>query len=111
MLLEQDDRDADKKLEEESIEKFSLRPYQQNAVLSVESGLKDGKRRMLVAMATGTGKTRTAIALMYRLIKAKKCRRILFLVDRKSLGTQTEDSLKDTKFDGLAFTDIYDVKH
>ncbi|MDE7542846.1 type I restriction-modification system endonuclease [Bacillus cereus] len=110
MLLEQDDQDADKKLEEESIEKFSLRPYQQNAVLSVESGLKDGKRRMLVAMATGTGKTRTAIALMYRLIKAKKCRRILFLVDRKSLGTQTEDSLKDTKFDGLAFTDIYDVK-
>lgn len=54
MLLEQDDQDADKKLEEESIEKFSLRPYQQNAVLSVESGLKESKRRMLVAMATGT---------------------------------------------------------
>ena len=53
MLLEQDDQDADKKLEEESIEKFSLRPYQQNAVLSVESGLKESKRRMLVAMATG----------------------------------------------------------
>ena len=71
MLLEQDDQDADKKLEEESIEKFSLRPTNKNAVLSVESGLKESKRRMLVAMAAGTEKTRTAIALMYRLIKRK----------------------------------------
>lgn len=78
MLLEQDDQDADKKLEEESIEKFSLRPYQQNAVLSVESGLKESKRRMLVAMATGTGKTRTAIALMYRLIKRKSVAEFYF---------------------------------
>ena len=66
---------------------------------------------MLVAMATGTGKTRTAIALMYRLIKAKKCRRILFLVDRNSLGQQTADALKDSKMEnGLPFSSIYDVK-
>ncbi len=65
---------------------------------------------MLIAMATGTGKTRTAIALMYRLIKSKKCRRILFLVDRSSLGRQTEDALKDTKIEGYSFADIYDVK-
>ena len=56
---------------------------------------------MLIAMATGTGKTRTAIALMYRLIKSKKCRRILFLVDRSSLGRQTEDALKDTKLKAI----------
>ncbi|MGG1417538.1 type I restriction-modification system endonuclease [Bacillus subtilis] len=110
LLLSQDDQDANKRLEEEDITKFGLRHYQQSAVLAAESGLKEGKRRMLIAMATGTGKTRTAIALMYRLIKSKKCRRILFLVDRNSLGTQTEDALKDTKIEGYSFSDIYDVK-
>lgn len=110
LLLSQDDKDADKRLEEEDITKFGLRHYQQNAVLAAEKSLKEGNRRMLIAMATGTGKTRTAIALMYRLIKSKKCRRILFLVDRNSLGKQTEDSLKDTKIEGYSFADIYDVK-
>lgn len=110
LLLSQDDADANKRLEEEDITKFGLRHYQQNAVLATEAALKEGQRRMLAAMATGTGKTRTAIALMYRLIKTKKCRRILFLVDRKSLGKQTEDALKDTKIEGYSFSDIYDVK-
>lgn len=110
LLLSQDDKDANKLLEEEDITKFGLRHYQQSAVLSAEIGLKEGQRRMLVAMATGTGKTRTAIALMYRLIKTKKCRRILFLVDRNSLGQQTDDALKDTKIEGYSFADIYDVK-
>ncbi|MGF7490307.1 type I restriction-modification system endonuclease [Bacillus velezensis] len=110
LLLSQDDKDANKRLEEEDITKFGLRHYQQRAVLSAEEGLKEGQRRMLIAMATGTGKTRTAIALMYRLIKSKKCRRILFLVDRNSLGKQTEDSLKDTKIEGYSFADTYDVK-
>lgn len=110
LLLSQDDVDANKRLEEENIKKFGLRHYQQNAVLATEAALKEGQRRMLVAMATGTGKTRTAIALMYRLIKTKKCRRILFLVDRNSLGKQTEDALKDTKIEGYSFSDIYDVK-
>ncbi|KDN90486.1 type I restriction enzyme EcoKI subunit R [Bacillus amyloliquefaciens] len=110
LLLSQDDKDANKRLEEEDITKFGLRHYQQRAVLSAEEGLKEGQRRMLIAMATGTGKTRTAIALMYRLIKSKKCRRILFLVDRNSLGKQTEDALKDTKIEGYSFADIYDVK-
>ncbi|MBM4763856.1 type I restriction-modification system endonuclease [Bacillus sp. B15-48] len=110
LLLSQDDKDADKRLEEEDITKFGLRHYQQSAVLAAEKVLKEGQRRMLIAMATGTGKTRTAIALMYRLIKSKKCRRILFLVDRNSLGKQTEDALKDTKIEGYSFADIYDVK-
>lgn len=110
LLLSQDDHDANKRLEEEDIGKFGLRHYQQSAVLAAEAALKEGQRRMLIAMATGTGKTRTAIALMYRLIKSKKCRRILFLVDRNSLGEQTGDALKDTKIEGYSFTDIYDVK-
>jgi len=110
LLLSQDDNDANRKLEEEDITKFGLRHYQEKAILAAEQALREGKRRMLIAMATGTGKTRTAIALMYRLIKSKKCRRILFLVDRNSLGEQTEDALKDTKIEGYSFTDIYDVK-
>jgi type I restriction enzyme R subunit len=110
LLLSQDYKDANKRLEEEDITKFGLRHYQQSAVLASEAGLIEGKRRMLIAMATGTGKTRTAIALMYRLIKSKKCRRILFLVDRNSLGIQAEDALKDTKIEGYSFSDIYDVK-
>ncbi|MBF0706028.1 type I restriction-modification system endonuclease [Alkalihalobacillus hwajinpoensis] len=109
LLLSQDDSGANKRLEDEDITKFDLRDYQQKAVLATEQALKEGQRKMLVAMATGTGKTRTAIALMYRLIKTKKCRRILFLVDRNSLGQQTEDSLIDTKVEGLSFTDIYNV--
>ncbi|MFC0472841.1 type I restriction-modification system endonuclease [Halalkalibacter kiskunsagensis] len=110
LLLSQDDQGADKKLKEEDITKFGLRPYQQQAVLSAEAALMAGQRRMLVAMATGTGKTRTAIALMYRLIKSKKVRRILFLVDRSTLGKQTADALVDTKIEGLSFSDIYDIK-
>ncbi|MDD9267854.1 type I restriction-modification system endonuclease [Paenibacillus sp. GCM10023248] len=110
LLLSQDDVDANKKLQAEDITKFGLRSYQQSAVLSAEAALIEGQRKMLIAMATGTGKTRTAIALMYRLIKSKKCRRILFLVDRNSLGQQTEDALKDTKIEGYSFADIYDIK-
>ncbi|TDQ37924.1 type I restriction-modification system endonuclease [Aureibacillus halotolerans] len=109
-LLKQNDQEADEKLKKEDITKFALRPYQRKAVFTVEEAYSDGKRKMLLAMATGTGKTRTAIALMYRLINTKKARRILFLVDRNSLGKQTEDAIKDTKVDGLSFSDIFDVK-
>lgn len=111
LLLDVDDREANERLKAEDITKFGLRDYQQKAVLAAEESLIHGARRMLVAMATGTGKTRTAIALMYRLIKARKCRRILFLVDRNSLGQQTIDALKDSKMEnGLPFSSIYDVK-
>ena len=110
LLLSQDDETANEQLKEEDITKFGLRSYQQNAVLAAEQAMQEGQRKMLIAMATGTGKTRTAIALMYRLIKAKKSRRILFLVDRKSLGVQTENALKDTEIEGLPFSSIYDVK-
>lgn len=111
LLLDVDDKEANERLKNEDITKFGLREYQQKAVLAAEEALMQGVRKMLVAMATGTGKTRTAIALMYRLIKAKKCRRILFLVDRNSLGQQTADALKDSKMENdLSFTSIYDVK-
>jgi type I restriction enzyme R subunit len=59
-------------------------------VEAIEGALAEGRRELLVAMATGTGKTRTSVALMYRLLKDKRFRRILFLVDRNALGEQAE---------------------
>ena len=62
-------------------------------------------------MATGTGKTRTCIGLCYRLLKTKRFRRVLFLVDRNALGRQTSDALKDLRLENLqTFYDIFDVK-
>jgi type I restriction enzyme R subunit len=62
-------------------------------------------------MATGTGKTITCIGLIYRLIKTRRFRRILFLVDRTALGEQAADKLKDVRLENLqTFPDIYDVK-
>ena len=88
-----------------------LRPYQCDAIESLESALLAGKRRaLLVAMATGTGKTLTAIALLYRLMKSGYARRILFLVDRRALAAQA--AMAFSRFDAepnLKFDKIYEV--
>ena len=58
---------------------FALRHYQQTAIHAAEAAIAQGQRDMLLAMATGTGKTKTCIALIYRLLKAQRFRRALFL--------------------------------
>lgn len=58
-----------------------LRPYQTKAIQAVEDAITRGQRDILLAMATGTGKTRLAIALMYEVLRRKRFRRILFFVD------------------------------
>ncbi|WP_263848948.1 type I restriction-modification system endonuclease [Limosilactobacillus equigenerosi] len=63
-----------------------------------------------MAMATGTGKTRTAISLMYRLLKHKRARRILYLVDRQSLATQTNNALTDNRIEQQSISSIFGVK-
>ena len=108
--LKQDIDDAHAKLDTEPMP-YIDRDYQRNAILAVERGIAKGQRELLVAMATGTGKTRTCIGLCYRLIKTKRFRSVLFLVDRHALGKQTADVLKDFRLENLqTFTDIFDVK-
>jgi type I restriction enzyme R subunit len=109
-LLKQDVDAAYAKLKVEPMP-YIEREYQRSAILAVEKGLEDGKREVLVAMATGTGKTRTCIGLCYRLLKTKRFRRVLFLVDRNALGRQTADAFKDLRLENLqTFTDIFNVK-
>jgi type I restriction enzyme R subunit len=91
---------------------FPLRPYQKTAIEKVEEALSDDlKREMLIAMATGTGKTKLAIALLYRLLNVKRFRRVCFVVDRSALGDQTAGEFRTTKVVGpRAFADIFDLK-
>ena len=103
---------AEKKLDEIGFDfDFPLRYYQKDAILAVEKALKEGRQTALLAMATGTGKTKTSIALIYRLLKAQRFRRILFLVDRTALGEQAANAFKDTEITGLQkFADIFAIK-
>jgi type I restriction enzyme R subunit len=88
----------------------ALRFYQKEAVEYIVERLLASKRKGLVAMATGTGKTFTASAMMYHLLKAGYFKRILFLVDRRSLADQTVTALSTFEPEkGNKFDTIYDV--
>jgi type I restriction enzyme, R subunit len=90
-----------------------LRDYQITAIEKVEHAIVNDKdrKRALLAMATGTGKTRTILGLCYRLIKTNRFRRILFLVDRTALGIQAINAFKDNKVEGInTFADTYQVE-
>lgn len=87
-----------------------LRYYQRDAITAIESAITDNKRAMLVAMATGTGKTFTVASLIYRLLKSGTSKRILFLVDRKALAAQTVMEFAAYEAEnGLKFNQIYQV--
>ncbi|MBU2115949.1 MAG: type I restriction-modification system endonuclease [Gammaproteobacteria bacterium] len=89
---------------------LQLRDYQVDAIQAVEQTIIAGKDRALVAMATGTGKTKTCIALVYRLLKAKRFRRILFLVDRSALGEQAANDFKEVRLENLQkFSDTFEL--
>lgn len=111
-LLAQDEQAAHQKLKDEPFRYgFPLRPYQQAAIQAVEAAIGEGRRELLLAMATGTGKTKTCIALIYRLLKARRFRRILFLVDRSALGEQAANAFKDTRMENLqTFADTFGIK-
>lgn len=110
-LLLQDHAEAHAKLAEDPVESLGLRYYQEEAIRAVERAIETGRREMLLAMATGTGKTRMAIGLVYRLLKAGRFKRVLFVVDRSALGEQATGALKEVKVDQLkTFAEIFDLK-
>ncbi len=67
-----------------------LRPYQLNAIHALQRAVKEGKDRFLFEMATGTGKTLTAAAVIKLFLRSGNARRVLFLVDRLELETQAQ---------------------
>jgi type I restriction enzyme R subunit len=111
-MLEIDAEAAHAELKSQPIEfAFPLRDYQRRAIQSVEARLAAGNRGMLIAMATGTGKTRLAIALLYRLLAAKRFRRVCFVVDRNALGTQAIGEFQTTRMvTAKTFADIFGLK-
>lgn len=116
--LQKDVREANKKLaatgyeDLENPDGLNLRYYQVEAIKAAENAIvNDCKKTVLLAMATGTGKTRTVLGMVYRFLTAKRFKRILYLVDRNSLGEQTMDTFKEVKLkDLLTLNQIYDVK-
>jgi len=89
-----------------------IRPYQKDANVETEKAIADRKRRMLLAMATGTGKTFTLVNQIYRLMEAGVARRILFLVDRRALAAQAVRAFASFEArPGLKFNKIYELYH
>lgn len=90
---------------------LNLRDYQLRAIQAAEQIIMDGKNTALLAMATGTGKTRTVLGMIYRFLKTGRFKRILFLVDRTALGEQALDVFKEVKLEDLMpLADIYNIK-
>jgi type I restriction enzyme R subunit len=89
---------------------LSLYEHQIKAIEKAEEAVRNGKTEILLSMATGTGKTRTILGLIYRFLVAKRFRRILFLVDRRLLGIQAMDTFKDVKIEELmTLNEIYNI--
>ena len=111
-MLEIDAEAAQAALKAQPIEfGFPLRPYQKKAIEKVEDALAQDRRAMLLAMATGTGKTKLAIAMLYRLLAAKRFRRICFVVDRNALGAQAAGEFATTRIvSAKTFADIFGLK-
>jgi type I restriction enzyme R subunit len=89
-----------------------LWPAQIKAIKNLEKSLKENRPRALIQMATGSGKTFTAINFIYRLIKFAGAKRILFLVDRGNLGDQTlkEFQQYQSPYNNFKFTEEYIVQ-
>ncbi len=95
-----------------SLNTDGLRDCQIKAITKLEASFKDDRPRALVQMATGSGKTYTAITAAYRLLKYAKAKRILFLVDTKNLGEQAEQEFMAylPNDDNRKFNELYTVQ-
>lgn len=109
-LLKRSKEAAQQKLQTEPFGYLKLRDYQEDAIVAVENSLAHEVRSALLAMATGTGKTRTIIGLMYRFLKTERFKRILFLVDRTALGQQALDVFNEAPLEqNHTLSKIYNV--
>ncbi len=115
--LERDIEKADKKLAAtgyeilEDPDGLGLRHYQIEAIKAAEKAIAEHKRTVLIAMATGTGKTRTVLGMIYRFLSAKRFKRILYLVDRTTLGEQTMNTFQEVRLESLkTLNQLHDVK-
>lgn len=90
-----------------------LRDCQIEAIKNLELSLAEDRPRALIQMATGSGKTFTAVTFIYRLIKFANARRVLFLVDRGNLRRQTFKEFQQYVIpdDGRKFTELYNVQN
>jgi type I restriction enzyme R subunit len=90
-----------------------LWPAQITAITNLEASLRENHPRSLIQMATGSGKTFTAINMIYRLIKFAGARRVLFLVDRGNLGRQTLKEFQQyvSPYNNFKFSEEYIVQH
>ena len=91
---------------------YKLRDCQFTAINNLEKSFRENKPRALIQMATGAGKTYTAVTSVYRLLKFAKAKRILFLVDTKNLGKQAEGEFRGYKpqDDSRLFTELYNIQ-
>ncbi len=94
------------------LDKPGLRVCQVNAIDKLETSFKNNHPRALIQMATGSGKTYTAITSIYRLLKHADAKRILFLVDTRNLGEQAEQEFMAyvSSDDNRKFTELYNVQ-
>lgn len=92
---------------------LGMRGCQIEAITALEQSFATDQPRALIQMATGAGKTFTACAFTYRLIKHANARRVLFLVDRANLGRQAKGEFDQfvTPDTGRKFTELYNVQH
>lgn len=93
------------------LETRHLRDCQVEAINNLENSFKKNKPKALIKMATGAGKTFTAITSVYRLLKFIKAKRILFLVDTRNLGEQAEGEFRSyqPQDDNRLFPELYGV--
>ena len=93
-------------------QELRLRDCQETAITNLEASFKADRPRALIQMATGAGKTYTAITSIYRLLKHAGAKRILFLVDTRNLGEQAEQEMMSyvPLDDNRKFTELYNVQ-
>ena len=95
-----------------ALDPAGLRACQVNAIEKLEASFRDDRPRALIQMATGSGKTYTAITSIYRLLKHADAKRVLFLVDTRNLGEQAEQEFMAylPGDENRKFTELYNVQ-